>query len=112
MGWDVPFPGVPPSPSFLWGLTKTVIARARARARAAAASDAVLLPQVSGICRCCFIASDFVQLVTQASPIRDLPCPDCLAPHYGFRDLLPLCLPPGFACSLRPRRVYFIFVEM
>ncbi|XP_044919764.1 SUZ domain-containing protein 1 isoform X1 [Mustela lutreola] len=45
MGWDVPFPGVPPSPSFLWGLTKTVIARARARARAAAASDAVLLPQ-------------------------------------------------------------------
>ncbi|XP_059232343.1 SUZ domain-containing protein 1 isoform X2 [Mustela nigripes] len=45
MDWDVPFPGVPPSPSFLWGLTKTVIARARARARAAAASDAVLLPQ-------------------------------------------------------------------
>lgn len=50
-----------------------------ARLRASAANEAVLLPQVSGICRCCFIASDFIHFVAGASPlspIRDRPCPE------------------------------------
>lgn len=111
MDWDVPFPGVPPSSSFLWGLTKTVTARARARA--AAASDAVLLPQVSGICRCCFTASDFIHLVAWASPIRDLPCPELPGSPLWFFVTFCLCaFHLVLLCSLRPRRVYFIFVEM